>query len=119
MSHVEDSSIINALQHVSRAIEYLKTFIPTSGDRGRTMARGYQSKLEWILRDFMTTPGFSQEIREAFRKEISADVFEVDDIIKKVPLIPSDQRAPVERLIDCILNGENFTVMEREDGDNH
>lgn len=112
---MEDSSIINAMQHIQRAKEHLEVFIPTTGDRGRKLAAKFRDRCDWMLRDFLTTPGFSDEVREAFRVEMKADVFCIDDISHKFALIPADQREPVLRMIDCILDGESFTVMEKED----
>lgn len=111
---MSDSTIISGLQHTQRAIEHWEVFAGTCQGRGRELILGYVKKLKWIQSDLRSTPAFPQEVRDALREEIKADVFEIDDIYDKIPLIPADQRQMVLEVINLILSGEKIKIMDDE-----
>lgn len=112
---MSDSSIISGLQHIKRAKDFFEVFANTcQGGRGAALMRGYIGKLNFILRDFSSTPDFSQEVRDALRMEYQSDTWEVDDLCGKMALVPANQRDFVEKILDMVISGEQLKIMEEK-----
>jgi hypothetical protein len=75
----------------------------------------YTSKLEWIYKDLISNPNFTEEVREGIRKEWNSDTFVLPAISEKLGLLNPDQRAVVEDLIDLILKGDNIQIVDERD----
>lgn len=105
------SNIISAIQHARRAKDFFEDFIRQHpGTKGAGLFKNYISKLDFIYRDLITTPALPPIVVEGIKKEWASDVYAVDAIMEKIPLLKPDQREAIEMVIDKILNGESINV---------
>jgi len=105
------SSVVQAIQHVKIADEFMNDFIrsaPTT--RGAIIFGQYSRKLRWILNDIITYPHFDDEVRKGIKVEIESDAFSVGAIKDLIPLLNPEQREMIEDLIENILKGKTIEV---------
>ena len=114
------SSVVQAIQHVKIADEFMNDFIrsaPTT--RGAIIFGQYSRKLRWILSDIITRwilsdiityPHFDDEVRKGIKVEIESDAFSVGAIKDLIPLLNPEQREMIEDLIEDILKGKTIEV---------
>jgi hypothetical protein len=105
------SSVVQAIQHVKIADEFMNDFIrsaPTT--RGAIIFGQYSRKLRWILSDIITYPHFDDEVRKGIKVEIESDAFSVGAIKDLIPLLNPEQREMIEDLIEDILKGKTIEV---------
>jgi hypothetical protein len=105
------SSVVQAIQHVKIAEEFMNDFIrsaPTT--RGAIIFGQYSRKLRWILSDIITYPHFDDEVRKGIKVEIESDAFSVGAIKDLIPLLNPEQREMIEDLIEDILKGKTIEV---------
>jgi len=112
-----DSSLLLGFQHMKKSIEFLMTLSASyeKSSRGRALIETYIAKLKWCMRDFLSTPQFSQEIRDALRNELNSDPFVVDDLMTKMALIPANQKEMIEKILDMIIDGEEIKIADLPD----
>jgi hypothetical protein len=78
--------------------------------RGAVIFRGYQTKLNWILRDVLTYPHFPDDVRQGLKHEIESDAFAVEAIHDKIPLLNPEQREMLEGLVEDMLAGKTIEI---------
>lgn len=89
--------------------------LDNKGGLGEKLGKRYEKAIDAIYLDFIYTPQFPNEVREGVRQEWSSDVFAVSAIAEKLALVPPKEREMIERLIECILNGEKISIYETTD----
>lgn len=105
------SSIIQSIQNLKLSLEFMNDFIRDSPNtKGAILFKTYTSKIEWIFKDILTYPHFSDEIRKGIKAEIESDAFSVSAINELIPLLNAEQRQVVEQLIESILKGEKLEI---------
>lgn len=105
------SNIVQAIQHVKMANEFMQDFIRSTPDtRGAYIFKDYSRRLQWILTDILTYPHFDKEVRQGISVEIKSDPFATPAIVEKVSLLNSEQREMIEDLIEDILKGKTIHV---------
>jgi hypothetical protein len=105
------SSVVQAIQHVKIADEFINDFIrsaPTT--RGAIIFGQYSRKLRWILNDIITYPHFDDDVRKGIKVEIESDCFAVEAIHDKIPLLNPEQRAMMEGLVEDMLAGKTIEI---------
>jgi hypothetical protein len=78
--------------------------------RGAVIFDGYSRKLRWILRDILTFPYFTDEVRLGIKTEIESDAFGVEAIHDKIPLLNPEQRAMLEELVEDMVAGKTIEI---------
>lgn len=105
------SDIILAIQELKRAKEYFDSFSREyPGTKGAVLTASYSRKIQWILKDLITTPEFPTSVVEGIRAEINSDVFTTPAITEKIAKLNPEQREAVEAVIDSVLGGKSLTV---------
>jgi len=105
------SSIVQAIQHLKQAEEFMNDFIRQApSTRGAVIFDGYSRKIKWILRDIITFPYFTDEVRLGIKTEIESDAFAVEAIHDKIPLLNPEQRAMLEELVEDMLAGKTIEI---------
>ena len=105
------SSIVQGIQHLKQADEFINDFIRQAPKtRGALIFLIYSNKIRWILRDILTYPHFTDEIRVGIKAEIESDAFGVEAIHDKIPLLSPDQRAMLEELVEDMLAGKTIEI---------
>jgi hypothetical protein len=105
------SSVVQAIQHVKIADEFMNDFIRTAPTtRGAVIFGQYSRKLRWILRDIITFPYFPDEVRAGIKAEIESDCFAVEAIHNMIPLLNPEQRAMLEELVEEMLAGKTIEI---------
>lgn len=105
------SSIVQAIQHLKQAEEFMNDFIRQApSTRGAVIFDGYSRKVRWILRDILTFPYFTDEVRLGIRTEIESDAFAVEAIHDKIPLLNPEQRAMLEELVEDMVAGKTIEI---------
>jgi hypothetical protein len=105
------SSIVQAIQHLKQAEEFMQDFIRQApSTRGAVIFDNYSRKIKWILRDILTFPYFTDEIRLGIKTEIESDCFAVEAIHDKIPLLNAEQRAMLEELVGDMLEGKTIEI---------
>lgn len=109
------SSVVQAIQHVKIADEFMNDFIRTAPTtRGAVIFGQYSRKLRWILNDIITYPHFDDDVRKGIKVEIESDAFSVGAIKDLIPLLNPEQREMIEALIEDILKGKTIEVQIRD-----
>lgn len=109
------SSIIQSIQHLKIANEFMQDFIRSApGTRGEFIFKDYSRRINWILKDIITYPYFNKEVRDGIKKEIESDAFAVDAIFEKISLLNPDQRIIMEELIEIVLTGKEIDVQIKD-----
>lgn len=108
------SSIMSTIQHIRLAIEYAQDVQRSGLSRAAKTFTQYEHRLQWILRDFKTNPLFPDEVRQGIDKELKSDMFALEGLREKIPLIPADYRCDLEEAIDAILEGRTVKIMIHE-----
>jgi hypothetical protein len=105
------SSIVQAIQHLKQAEEFMNDFIRQApSTRGAVIFDGYSRKVRWILRDILTFPYFTDEVRLGIKTEIESDAFAVEAIHDKIPLLNPEQRAMLEELVEDMVAGKTIEI---------
>ena len=106
-----ESDIVSGIQSLRRTFDHWQSFIrERPGSLAERMFGGYCKRLEWIVNDMLSCPHFPDIVREGIRKEWNADNFSVPAISEKVALLPVDQRAIVEDIIDQLISGKQLEI---------
>lgn len=74
------------------------------------LATNYAAKIEWMYKDLVTNPAFPIEVRDGLKNEWNVDTFATDAIREKLALLRDDQRLEIEKLIELVLDGQEFTT---------
>ena len=110
------SSVVQSIQNLKLSLEFMNDFIRTApNSKGAVLFKTYITKIEWIFKDILTYPHFSDEVRKGIRAEIESDAFSVIAINEKIPLLNAEQRQVVEELIESILKGQKLEVNIKND----
>jgi hypothetical protein len=105
------SSIVQAIQHLKQSEEFMQDFIRQApSTRGAFIFTDYSRKIKWILRDIITFPYFTDEVRLGIKTEIESDAFAVEAIHDKIPLLNPEQRAMLEVLVGDMLEGKTIEI---------
>lgn len=107
----EKSDIVLSLHYLNMAKQHFESFMldfPES--KASRLFKNYVSKIDWCLNDFKSSPLFSENLRNAIKKEIEADCFSILAIKEKIALLTPEVRDSVEELIDEILKGGELKV---------
>lgn len=105
------SSIISTIQHIRLAIEFAQDVQRNPNSRASKAFAIYENRLQWILKDFKTNPLFPEEVRKGIEQEYKSDIFSLEGLKEKIPLIPAQHRGDIEDLIDAILQGKQIKVI--------
>lgn len=109
------SSVIQAIQHVKIADEFMNDFIRAAPQtRGAVLFTDYSRRLKWILRDIVTYPYFDPLVRKGIKCEIESDAFGVGAINDLIPLLNPEQREMIESLIEDVLKGKTIEVQIKD-----
>lgn len=107
------SNIVSSIQHLKLAQEHFEDFCREhKGSKGEILFRNYSKKIDWILKDMIATPAFTEPVREGIRREISSDLLAIPSINEKIALLNPLQREAIENTIDQILTGELEIIKE-------
>ena len=105
------SQLVDFIHHLRCAYEYMQGF---KRDRPGTLverlATNYAAKIEWMYKDLVTNPAFPIEVRDGLKNEWNVDTFATDAIREKLALLRDDQRLEIEKLIELVLDGQEFTT---------
>jgi hypothetical protein len=106
-----ESDIVSGIQSIRRAYDHWQSFVrERPGSLAERMFGGYCKRLEWIANDLLSCPHFPDLVRDGIRKEWQSDNFSVPAISEKVALLPVDQRAIVEDIIDQLISGKQLEI---------
>lgn len=106
-----ESDIVSGIQSLRRTFDHWQSFVrERPGSLAERMFGGYCKRLEWIVNDLLSCPHFPDLVRDGIRKEWNADNFSVPAIAEKVALLPVDQRAIVEDIIDELISGKKLEI---------
>jgi hypothetical protein len=109
------SSVVQAIQHVKIADEFMKDFVRDAPNTlGAVIFKDYSKRLQWILRDIITYPYFDDAVRQGIKVEIQSDAFAVPAIVGKIALLNPEQREMMEDLVDDILKGKTIHIDIKE-----
>lgn len=101
------SNIISFIQHLKLAQEHSQDFCRQyPGSKGEILFKNYSKRVEWILKDMITTRAFTDVIRDGIRREVNSDLMAIPSINEKIALLNPVHREVIEDTIDQILNGE-------------
>jgi len=105
------SSVIQAIQHIKQSDDFMNDFIrQVPNTRGEFIFKNYSTKLKWILRDIVTYPFFTDEVRKGIKAEIESDSFSVEAIHDKIPLLNPEQRIMLEDLVEDMIAGKTIEI---------
>lgn len=106
------SSFISAIQKLREAKEYLQDYARSRNSVVAVAAsKKYIPKIEWLIRDIITTPGLNPQVAAGIKHEWERiDGFDIDAIQKKIALLRPEIRPVFEELIDRILAGEELKI---------
>ena len=105
------SSVVQAIQHVKIADEFMSDFVRAAPNtRGAVIFKDYSRRLQWILRDIVTYPYFDPMVRQGIKVEIESDAFSVGAINDLIPLLNPEQREMIEGLIEDIIKGKRIEI---------
>lgn len=105
---------MSTIQHIRLAIEFAQDVQRNPNSRAAKSFAIYENRLQWILKDFKTNPLFPEEVRNGIEQEYKSDIFSLEGLKEKIPLIPAQHREDVEVLIDAILQGKQIKVIINE-----
>lgn len=108
------SSIMSTIQHIKLAIEFAQDVQRAGYTKAGKTFKNYEKHLQWILKDFKTNPLFPDEVRQGIDKELKSDMFALEGLREKIPLIPADYRCDLEEAIDAILEGRQVKIIIHE-----
>ncbi len=104
------SSIISTIQHIRIAIEFAQDVQRNPNSRAAKSFNIYENRLQWILKDFKTNPLFPSEVREGISQEYQSDIFALEGLKEKIPLIPAQHRSDLEDVVEAILQGKTIKI---------
>jgi hypothetical protein len=102
---------MSTIQHIKLAIEFAQDVQRAGYTKAGKTFKNYEKHLQWILKDFKTNPLFPDEVRQGIDKELNSDMFALEGLREKIPLIPADYRCDLEEAIDAILEGRQVKIM--------
>lgn len=76
-----------------------------------SMCRKYQTKLTWIKNDVTTNQQMPKSAIAEFNEEMNGDILFHEAISEKALNLTPTQKASLEHLIDCLIKGEQITVV--------
>lgn len=101
MEVIMKSNVVSFIQHLKIAQEHAEDFRRQNrSSKGDKLFEKYAGKINWIFKDIITMPFFTEVVREGMRREIASDVLAVPAIHEKIALLPPDYRIELEREID-------------------
>ena len=107
------ANIINAIQNLKMAQEqfndYCRQYPKT---RGADLFGMYSKRIDWIFKDIVTHPFFTQETIDMIKKELNGDPYLVPAIIEKIELLNEEQRGIIEDVIDAYVSGETVKIVD-------
>ena len=108
------SSIMSAIQYIKLAQEFCQDVQRSGHTKASKTFKNYEKHLNWIIRDFKTNPLFPDEVRQGLDKELSSDLFALEGLREKIPLIPAEYRVDLEEAVEAILEGRVVKIMIHE-----
>lgn len=106
------SDVVSSVQNIKQAHEHFSSFQREYPDsKGAKIFENYKKKLEWVVKDLITMPMLTDDVRKGIREEWESDVFAVPAIQEKIALLPPDKRDVVESIIDKVIIGESVTII--------
>ena len=103
------SSIIQSIQHLKIADEFLHDFIRSNpGTKGAALFTNYSAKVNWIFRDLITNPSLPDIVRNGIKNEINSDVLALPDMNSKLAILSPEKREIVDLLTDALLRNEKI-----------
>lgn len=105
-------ALVGILQHLTIAESYIDSFYNECDHRasGKKLMALYKSKTTWVIKDLITTPALTQQVRDEIKAEINSDVLVIPALVEKISLLTPESREAVEGLIDSLLKGEKLTI---------
>lgn len=108
---MSNNNVISAVHHLKMGKEHLEDFCRQhKGSIGSRMFKTYIARVDWILKDMITSNVLGEFVREGIKNEINSDIFIVPAITEKVQLLTPEQREALENVVDCLLNGETIKI---------
>lgn len=80
--------------------------------RGADLFGMYSKRIDWIFKDIVTHPFFTQETINMIKNELNGDPYLVPAIIEKVELLNKEQREIIEDIIDAYISGEAVKIID-------
>lgn len=110
------SNIVSAIHSLKQAYDFFESFERDyPGSKAEIIFSSYRKKIEWIYKDILTYPFFTEPIRDGIRNEWNSDVFTLPALNEKIPLLNPEQREMVENIIDALLKGETINILQDEE----
>lgn len=107
------SNIIQGIHSLRQAFEFFSDFQRSHPKtKGAALFSGYNKKIDWIYKDLVSHPLFSEEIRNGIKEEWESDIFSVNAIADKVGLLRPEKREMIEEVIDAIIKGEEVVIKD-------
>ena len=114
------SNIVSSVHNIRQALEHFESFQREYPEtKGARLFKGYGSRLEWIVKDLITHPLLTEEVRQGVKEEWESDVFSVPAINEKVALLNPQNRETIEQIVDAMLNGEEITFESKKEEVNY
>ena len=105
------SSIMSTIQYIKLASEFAQDVQRSGHSKASKTFKNYEKHLQWILMDFKTNPLFPDEVRQGLDKELKSDMFALEGLREKIPLIPAEYRADLEEAVEAILEGRTVKII--------
>lgn len=107
-------SLRKEFYHLKMAEEYFSDVVRDEKNRGtiaEKVCRDYSKRVKFIQRDFCSNPQLPADALDGFRKEMNSDIMFHESISAKSLRLQPNQKEAIEAAIDCLLNGEEITVV--------
>lgn len=108
------NNVLMGFQHLKIASECFEDYV--RDHRGSSLAiifSGYCKKINWIINDFICTPGLTPELIGAVKKHLSSDLLAIPAINEKLTKLSPECLQMIEIMVDKILEGEKI-LFEQE-----
>jgi hypothetical protein len=108
-------NIVSAIHHLKMASDHFQSFnFEHPGTRGARLFESYRKRIAWIVTDLRTNNDLPDIAREGVKREWDSDVFAVPAIAEKAALLSPGQREFLETMIERLLEGEVFKIIENQ-----
>ena len=106
------SNIVSAIHALRQAYDHFEVFgLEHPNTKGAMLFSMYNKKIAWIYRDISTHPDLPPTVLEGLKAEWNSDVFSVPAIAEKVARLNPEQREKLEIVVDALLKGETFEII--------
>lgn len=108
------NNVLMGFQHLKIASECFEDYVRDHpGKKSAVIFTGYCKKINWIINDFVCTPGLTPELIGAVKKHLSSDLLAIPAINEKLTKLSPECLQMIEIMVDKILEGEKI-LFEQE-----